>query len=106
MGKRTGLLALAFGALSGCNPSLSNYCAPGTPECTPSDGGGGPDGPGAGRSDAFPDVRGCDPSKSPSEEACVVAEAYGIFVSPAGSDGSAGTRSAPLATLGHGMDVA
>src|SRR5579859_5966628 len=106
MGKRTGLLALAFGTLSGCNPPVSDYCAPGTPECTAPDGGGGPDGPAAGRSEASPEVGGCDRSKAPSEEGCVVAEAYGIFVSPAGSDGSAGTRSAPLATIGHGMDVA
>src|ERR1019366_4542244 len=104
MGKRAGLLAIAFGGLSGCNPSVADYCAPGTPECTPPDGGAGRDG--AGGSDASPDVGGCDPSQSPSEEGCVVAEAYGVFVSPAGSDTNAGTRSAPLATLGHGMDVA
>jgi hypothetical protein len=104
MGRRAVLLALAAGGLSGCNPSVADYCAPGTPECTPADGGGGPDG--AGRSEASPDVGGCDPSKSPSEEACVVAEAYGVFVSPAGSDSNTGTRSAPVATLGHGMDVA
>jgi len=104
MGRRAVLLALAAGGLSGCNPSVADYCAPGTPECTPADGGGGPDG--AGRSEASPDVGGCDPSKSPSEEACVVAEAYGVFASPAGSDSNAGTRSAPVATLGHGMDVA
>jgi hypothetical protein len=97
-------LAVAVGVLSGCNPSVADYCAPGTPECTPADGGGGPDGPGG--SEASPDVGGCDPSKSPSEEACVVAEAYGVFVSPAGSDSNAGTRSAPVATLGHGIDVA
>jgi hypothetical protein len=104
MGKRAGLLALAFGGLSGCNPPVADYCAPGTPECTTPDGGAGRDGPGA--SDVSPDVGGCDSSQSPSEQACVVAEAYGIFVSPAGSDRSAGTRSAPLATIGHGMDVA
>jgi len=98
MRTRARLLAFAFGALSGCNPSVADYCAPGTPECTAADGAGG--------SDASPDVGGCDPSKSPSEEACIVAEAYGVFVSPAGSDSNAGTRSAPVATLGHGMDVA
>jgi hypothetical protein len=104
MGRRAVLLALAAGGLSGCNPSVADYCASGTPECTPADGGAGPDG--AGGSEASPDVGGCDPSKSPSEEACVVAETYGVFVSPAGSDSNTGTRSAPVATLGHGMDVA
>ncbi len=38
----------------------------------------------------------CDTSKSPSEEACLVTDKYAIFVSPVGSDGGSGTKSAPV----------
>ena len=38
----------------------------------------------------------CDTTKSPSEESCLVADEYAIFVSPSGSDSADGTKSAPV----------
>jgi hypothetical protein len=43
---------------------------------------------------------------SVTSDPCILSETYGIFVSPAGSDTAAGTRLAPVATLGHGIDLA
>ncbi len=49
----------------------------------------------------------CDPSTSPSEDTCVIHEDYGVFVSPDGDDDSGdGTRSAPYATIGKGVEEA
>jgi len=50
----------------------------------------------------------CTPNSEPSAAAdpCVISEALGVFASPSGSDGNPGTRSAPVATLGHAMDLA
>jgi hypothetical protein len=52
------------------------------------------------------DAAACDATKAPSEDPCVVDEAYGVFVSPSGSDANPGTRPAPVLTIGHGMDLA
>ncbi len=48
----------------------------------------------------------CNASSAPSDDACVISEAYGVFVSPVGSDGNLGTRAAPVLTVGHGLDLA
>jgi hypothetical protein len=49
----------------------------------------------------------CDVTKSPSTEPCLIDELYGIFVSPTGNDTTgAGTRAAPFATIGKGVQVA
>jgi hypothetical protein len=48
----------------------------------------------------------CDAASAPSDNPCVIAEAYGVFVSPAGTDGKVGTRAAPVFSIGHGMDLA
>jgi hypothetical protein len=45
-------------------------------------------------------------SDDPSSDGCVIGERFGIFVSPQGSDNSAGTMLAPVATIGHAIDVA
>jgi len=50
---------------------------------------------------------GCDPTQSPADDACVVSDEVGIFVSPDGDDGTGeGTRAAPYATLGKGIEEA
>ena len=49
---------------------------------------------------------GCDPTKPPHDESCVIDDAFGIFVSPAGSDANPGSKSAPVRSIGHGMDLA
>ena len=47
-------------------------------------------------------------SDDPSGDPCVVADGYGVFVSPAGSDSSPGdgSKEHPFATVGHAMDQA
>lgn len=60
--------------------------------------GGGTSGTGA-TGGAGGDSGACDTTKTPSEEACLVAEAYAVFVSPTGTDGAPGTKSAPLKSI-------
>ena len=49
----------------------------------------------------------CDPTSKPSEDACVIHEDYGIFVSPGGTDeASCGTPTSPCATLQYAMTQA
>jgi hypothetical protein len=61
---------------------------------------------GAGADSPAGDAAACDPVRSPSEDPCVIDEMFGVFVSPLGSDGNAGTRASPLMTVGHGIDLA
>jgi hypothetical protein len=50
---------------------------------------------------------GCDTTKDPKDEPCLLGDAYGIFVSqPGGSDLNAGTRSAPAQTIAKGIALA
>ena len=96
---------IGAGGLAACNPTLADYCAQGTPECTAADGGSrdaASDGANEGGRDSF----ACDPTRSPHDDGCVIDAAYGVFVSPAGSDSNQGTKAAPLRTIGRGMDVA
>jgi uncharacterized membrane protein YgcG len=105
MPKPSWMLLVGGAGLAACSPTLADYCAPGTPECTPLDAGshdGASDGPTEGGQDAA----ACDRASAPHDDACVIAEAYGVFVAPAGSDSNPGTRAAPLLTIGHGLDVA
>ena len=104
---RCSLRWLLFGpaALAGCGPSVADYCAPGSPECSSAD---------ATASDATPDGKaeagvaplGCDPAKAPHDEPCVVDDAFGVFASPVGSDTNLGSKSAPVRTIGRAMDLA
>ena len=49
----------------------------------------------------------CDVTKSPSVESCLIDEQYGVFVSTLGNDlTGSGTRAAPYATIGKGLDAA
>jgi hypothetical protein len=48
----------------------------------------------------------CDGTKPPHDDPCVIAEQFGVFVSPVGADGNPGTRARPLYTLGQAMDAA
>jgi hypothetical protein len=49
----------------------------------------------------------CDPTKAPHDEACVIADIYGVFVAPAQSGGSdttgTGTQTKPYATVAHAL---
>jgi len=48
----------------------------------------------------------CDASLGPTEDACVIDEAFGVFVSPAGDDENEGSREAPVRTLAHAAALA
>ncbi|MCL4756659.1 MAG: hypothetical protein KJ015_41295, partial [Myxococcales bacterium] len=53
------------------------------------------------------DGGGCDTSKTPSEEACLVADEFGVFVSPTGDDSANdGTKSKPFKTIGKALTTA
>ena len=71
------------------------------------DGGAGAGGQDGGTDGAIEDVVSepvCDPLSEPESDACVIHEDHGVFVSPAGTDSTTcGTRTAPCATIGHGM---
>ncbi|MBK7578930.1 MAG: hypothetical protein IPI67_01880 [Myxococcales bacterium] len=46
----------------------------------------------------------CDPTKSPGSEPCLIADDYGVFVSPKGDDTSGnGTKASPYKTLGKAL---
>jgi len=48
----------------------------------------------------------CDPSKSPSVEACLVSDEFAVFVSPLGSDQGSGAKAAPLLSLADAIELA
>ncbi len=48
----------------------------------------------------------CDTTKTPTEEACLVSDAYAVFVAPNGKDTAAGTMEAPFATLTNAITMA
>ena len=52
--------------------------------------------------------KGCDETKNPHDERCLVNDATGVFVapSPAGNDASPGTMMAPFATIGKALATA
>jgi hypothetical protein len=43
---------------------------------------------------------GCDTTKTPSAESCLINEAYGVFVAPSGDDANPGTKAAPMKSIG------
>lgn len=49
---------------------------------------------------------GCDPTKDPKDSPLCVANTFGIFVSPTGSDAQPGTREQPVATPTKGLELA
>jgi hypothetical protein len=127
------VLAAALAAFAyGCGVQSFGGCAA-TDTCPPSDGGadGGSVPPEGGGADAdsgvfveggihdgaSPDAEadadasgGCDPTKTPDIESCLIAEQYGVFVATpdAGgiADASCGSQTAPCATIGQGIATA
>jgi hypothetical protein len=95
------LLVLAtLGTGSGCTVHLTdaNDDAANAPGSSNADAG-------QGRADS--DVPpGCDASKSPKVDPCVLRDSLGIFVSPTGDDSAKGTREHPYKTFAKAMDAA
>jgi hypothetical protein len=105
-------LVLGLLGLGGCSPSVADYCASGTPECTTPEAGS-PDSQAEGGAetgiaggDGGADASSCNAASTPHDAPCVIDAAYGLFVSPSGSDSATGTKSAPVRTIGHGLDLA
>jgi len=48
----------------------------------------------------------CDATKAPAEDPCVVDDAFGVFVSPAGRAGAGGTKGDPLAGIADAVRLA
>jgi hypothetical protein len=48
----------------------------------------------------------CDPTKNPTEESCLVADGFAVFVAPDGHDEGDGSQASPLATLTKAVEVA
>jgi len=70
-------------------------------------GGGNPDAGTDASPEAEPPPPGCDTSKLPTEDVCVVNDAEGIFVSSSlGKATGDGTKASPLASLAAGIEAA
>lgn len=48
----------------------------------------------------------CDTTKSPTEEACLIADDYAVFVAPNGNDNDDGSQATPFASLTKAIEVA
>ena len=103
------LIAAVFvGACSGedFQPSTSTGGTSGDSGLGGTDGGGnggtggtsGTGGSGGTSGSDAGDAATCDTTKSPSEESCLVADDYAIFVSPTGSDSADGSKGTPVAS--------
>ena len=119
----TGSVVLAVAATSGCSSGdfegceADNNCNVGSGGDSGVGGTGGSSGTGAsggtdggagvgGSSGSGGDGGSCDTTKSPSTEACLINDNFGVFVSTAGSDSAAGTQNAPVATIKKGIELA
>ena len=71
--------------------------------CVDAGDGGTGDAPSDVTVDAPP---GCEPTKDPKDSPLCVADSFGVFVSPTGSDTDPGTRAKPVATPTKGLDLA
>lgn len=49
---------------------------------------------------------GCDSTKNPLDESCLVSNDYAVFVAPTGDDNNTGTQDEPLASLTKAVEVA
>lgn len=63
------------------------------------DGGGGSDG-------SVVAPPGCDLTKAPKDAPSCVDDGVGVFASPTGSDGAAGTKAAPVKSIGKAVELA
>ena len=97
--KVTGVLVALVGGgavLSACPAVLDDRCSENA--CVPFDAGGD--------ANAAPDVvipPGCNLTKSPKESPECVSDGVGVFVSPTGKDGAAGTKAEPLKSIAEAV---
>jgi hypothetical protein len=101
----TGLGAFFGGILLfGCPPGSRDLCAKQFCDDV-SDGGGSSSGGDSGEGGIIkpPD---CDLTKEPKDSPACIDDGVGVFVSPTGSDSAAGTKAAPLRSIGKGLSIA
>src|SRR5262245_15871680 len=89
--------------LSGCTTPGREFAS--GAESTSSGNGGGSGSGGSGGQGGEGPV-GCDPKASPSEDACVIDNDFGIFVASKGNDVNPGTKVAPVLTLARAIVLA
>ena len=95
-----GVAVVLFAALVACGADSSSSISPGSDAV---DSGLSTD---AG-SDAPTLPPGCDPTKAPADDACVIDDVAGVFVSPTGDDTTGqGTKTAPYKTFAKALVVA
>ena len=68
-------------------------------------GTGGQGGTGGASGSDAGDAATCDTTKSPSEESCLVADDYAIFVSASGSDSADGSKATPVASWEKALEL-
>ncbi len=122
-GLSAGLLAALVTAAYGCGQTATGKCADNGTCATMTEAGGdqtsspGESGPeaeasldaGSDASDAGDGFDGfvCDPTKTPSQDPCVINDINGgVFVSPMGHDGAKGTMAEPLLKVGDAIVAA
>jgi hypothetical protein len=121
IGVGAGLLSTLALAAYGCGQTSSGSCED-TATCAATDSGGDHTAPDA---DAAPEAEGaldagvdaadagdgfdghaCDPTKTPAQDPCVISDMYGVFVSPTGRSGAAGTMSDPFSRVADAIAAA
>lgn len=99
-----GVCGIGLIVLGGCPASAPALCDYGA--CDPgSDGGASSSGGDSGDGGIIkpPD---CDLTKEPKDSPACVDDGVGVFVSPTGSDSAAGTKAAPLRSIGKALAIA
>lgn len=90
-------LALGIGVLllAGCPAGFTDLCDNGACDADGSVGDAGVDAP-----------PGCDPGADPKDSPACVVDSFGVFVDAAnGKDTNAGTKLAPVKTIGHALSI-
>jgi len=121
IGLSAGLLSVLAAMAYGCGQTSSGTCADNGTCATVMEAGGDQtaDGPetaseggspeaGTDAADAGDGFDGytCDPTQLPSQDPCVINDAYGVFVSPTGRSGAAGTMADPFLRVADAIAAA
>ena len=95
---------LLVAALGGCPSFPGDLCDNGA--CDPGSDGGASSSGGDGGDGGIIKPPDCDLTKEPKDSPSCVDDGVGVFVSPTGSDSAAGTKAAPVRSIGKALAVA
>lgn len=108
--KKNVQLSILFGGVvlgllgAGCPPTVGDPClGPVGTKCPPDEAEGGTDGPSSDAPAPVDAPAGCDAKADPKDSLPCVDNSFGVFVSAAGNDANAGTKEAPLKTIGSAL---